>query len=79
MKEINNLSKSDNYLKTLELDKLTRSIKSSLRCPPKIATAMARLVSSKIYLELVLEEESHYEYLNDLDQLMVHHVKETLH
>jgi len=80
MKEINNLSKSDNYLKTLELDKLIKSVKSSLHCPPKVASAIARLISAKIYLELVFEEEGHHAYLDDLEnQLMIHHVKETLH
>mgnify|MGYP003140852862 CR=1 FL=1 len=78
MKQINNLSKSDNYLKTVDL--LARSVETSLNCPPKVANAIAKLISAKIYLELVCEEEEHTEYLLDLeDQLRLHHVKETIH
>ena len=80
MKQINNLSKSDNYLKTVDLAQLARSVETSLNCPPKVANAIAKLISAKIYLELVCEEEEHQDYLIDLeDQLRIHHVKETIH
>ncbi len=80
MKQINKLTKSDNYLKTVDMEQLARSVESSLNCPPKVANAIAKLISAKIYLELVCEEEEHTDYLLDLeDQLHIHHVKETIH
>ena len=80
MKQINNLSKSENYLKTVDLAQLARSVETSLNWPPNVANAIAKLISAKIYLELVCEEEEHTEYLLDLeDQLRIHHVKETIH
>ena len=61
MKQINELSKSDSYLENLDMDKLIKSVQTSLACTPKIATAVAKLISSKIYLELVCEEEDSQE------------------
>jgi len=55
-------------------------VQTSLACTPKIATAVAKLISSKIYLELVCEEEDSQEFLDELDsKLHIHHVEETLH
>ena len=80
MKQINELSKSDSYLENLDMDKLIKSVQTSLACTPKIATAVAKLISSKIYLELVCEEEDSQEFLDELDsKLQIHHVEETLH
>ena len=80
MKQINNLTKSENYIKTVDMDQLARSVESSLNCPTKVANAIAKLISAKIYLELVCEEEEHQDYLIDLEnQLRIHHVKETIH
>ena len=74
------LSKSQKYIKNLDMDRLVDSVQQNLDCPTKIADAIAKLISAKIYLELVCEEEEHTEYLLDLeDQLRIHHVKETIH
>ena len=80
MNKINNLSKSDSYLKDLDMDKLVKSVQSSLACTNKIALAVAKLISAKIFLELVCEEEENQEFLDELDaKLQIHHVEETLH
>jgi hypothetical protein len=80
MKQNNNLSKSDNYLETIDMEKLTSSVKSSMSCPDKIAFAIAKLISAKIYLELVVQEEDYQDYLGDLeDKLNIHHDEETIH
>ena len=80
MSDIKALSKSERYLQNLDMDKLVDSVKSNLDCPARMAEAIAKLISAKIYLELVCEEEEHTEYLLDLeDQLRIHHVKETIH
>ena len=52
MNEINNLSKSDSYLENLDMDKLVKSVQSSLACTNKIALAVAKLISAKIFLEM---------------------------
>jgi len=75
------LSKSQKYIKNLDMDRLVDSVQQSLDCPTKIADAIAKLVSAKIYLEIVCEEEDMNDYLQDLeDQLLIHHVKDqTIH
>ena len=75
------LSKSQKYMKNLDMDRLVDSVQQSLDCPTKIADAIAKLVSAKIYLEIVCEEEDMHDYLQDLeDQLLIHHVKDqTIH
>jgi len=80
MNEIKGLSKSDSYLDNLDMDKLINSVQSSLACTNKIALAVAKLISAKIFLELVCEEEENQEFLEQLDaQLKIYHVEETLH
>jgi hypothetical protein len=80
MKQINNLSKSDSYIQNLDMDKLIKSVKSSLKCTPKLAEAVAKLISAKIFLELVCEEEENQEFLDELDShLNIYHVEETIH
>jgi hypothetical protein len=80
MNDINNLSKSDSYLKKLDMDRLTKEIESSMDCPSKVAFAIAQLISAKIYLELVCDEEEHLDYLSELEQyLMINNAKETVH
>ena len=56
MSDIKALSKSDLYLQNLDIDKLVDSVKSNLDCPIKMAQAIAKLISAKIYLEIVCEE-----------------------
>ena len=41
MKQNNNLTKSENYLETLDMEKLTLSVKHSMDCPDRIAHAIA--------------------------------------
>jgi|TARA_R110000796_G_scaffold157540_3_gene274210 hypothetical protein len=78
MNDINNLSKSDSYLEALDMDRLTESVQFSLECTPNIAAAVAKLISAKIYLELVCEEEDSIEFLDNLDKnIKLHHVTET--
>jgi len=80
MKQINNLSKSDSYLKKLDMDRLTKEIESSMDCPAKVAFAIAKLISAKVYLELVCDEEEHLDYLLELEQhLLLSNAKETIH
>ena len=80
MKQNKDLSKSDSYAATLDLDQLTRTVKKSMKCPEKIARAIAGLISAKIYLELVCKEEDYQEYLVELEeQLDMQNEKETLH
>ena len=81
MKQINKLTKSDNYLKTVDMEQLARSVESSLNCPPKVANAIAKLISAKIYLEIVCEEEDMMDYLDQLEsQLQIHNYSdETIH
>jgi hypothetical protein len=62
------------------MDKLIKSVKSSLKCTPKLAEAVAKLISAKIFLELVCEEEENQEFLDELDShLNIYHVEETIH
>ena len=79
MKQNNNLTKSENYLETLDMEKLTLSVKHSMDCPDRIAHAIAKLISAKIYLELVCKEEKYQDYLIELEeQLDIHHEEETI-
>ena len=81
MSDIKALSKSDLYLQNLDIDKLVDSVKSNLDCPIKMAEAIAKLVSAKIYLEIVCEEEDMMDYLDQLEsQLQIHNYSdETIH
>tara|TARA_Y100001937_G_C7000716_1_gene276319 strand:+ start:249 stop:491 length:243 start_codon:yes stop_codon:yes gene_type:complete len=80
MKQINKLSKSDSYIQNLDMDKLIKSVKTSLKCTPKLAEAVAKLISAKIFLEIVCEEEENQAFLDELDSnLNIYHVEETLH
>jgi len=80
MKKINKLSKSDSYIQNLDMDKLIKSVKTSLKCTPKLAEAVAKLISAKIFLEIVCEEEENQAFLDELDSnLNIYHVEETLH
>ena len=46
----------------------------------KIAFAIARLISAKIYLELVCDEEQYQDYIVQLEEeLDIPNVKKTLH
>jgi len=74
------LSKSESYLKNLDMDRLVKGIQDNLECPRKVANAIGKLITAKIYLEIVCEEEDMQEYIENLeDQLRIHHVEETLH
>jgi len=75
------LSKSDKYLKDLDMDRLVNGIQESLDCPYKVANAIAKLISAKIYLEIVCEEEDMMDYIDQLEsQLHIHHyTDETIH
>lgn len=74
------LSKSESYLKNLDMDRLVQGIQDNLECPRKVANAIGKLITAKIYLEIVCEEEDMQEYIENLeDQLRIHHVEETLH
>lgn len=75
------LSKSDKYLKDLDMDRLVSGIQESLDCPYKVANAIGKLISAKIYLEIVCEEEDMQEYIENLeDQFHSHYAKDqTLH
>ena len=81
MSDIKALSKSDLYLQNLDIDKLVDSVKSNLDCPIKMAQAIAKLISAKIYLEIVCEEEDMIDYLDQLEsQLQIHNYSdETIH
>tara|TARA_R100000773_G_C4219614_1_gene118198 strand:- start:28 stop:270 length:243 start_codon:yes stop_codon:yes gene_type:complete len=80
MKHNNNLTKSEDYLEKLDMEKLTASVKDSMSCPDKIAFAIARLISAKIYLELVCDEEQYQDYIVQLEEeLDIPNVKKTLH
>ncbi|BAQ89481.1 hypothetical protein [uncultured Mediterranean phage uvMED] len=81
MSDIKALSKSDLYLQNLDIDKLVDSVKSNLDCPIKMAQAIAKLISAKIYLEIVCEEEDMMDYLDQLEsQLQIHNYSdETIH
>ncbi len=81
MSDIKALSKSDLYLQNLDIDKLVDSVKSNLDCPIKMAEAIAKLISAKIYLEIVCEEEDMMDYLDQLEsQLQIHNYSdETIH
>tara|TARA_R100001510_G_C7591556_1_gene161084 strand:- start:434 stop:622 length:189 start_codon:yes stop_codon:yes gene_type:complete len=62
------------------MDKLIKSVKTSLKCTPKLAEAVAKLISAKIFLEIVCEEEENQAFLDELDSnLNIYHVEETLH
>jgi hypothetical protein len=74
------LSKSESYLKNLDMDRLVQGIQDNLECPRKVANAIGKLITAKIYLEIVCEEEDMQEYIENLeDELRIHHVQETLH
>ena len=74
------LSKSEAYLKNLDMDRLVQGIQDNLECPRKVANAIGKLITAKIYLEIVCEEEDMQEYIENLeDELRIHHVQETLH
>ena len=75
------LSKSDKYLKDLDMDRLVSGIQESLDCPYKVANAIGKLISAKIYLEIVCEEEDMMDYIEQLEsQLHIHHYSdETIH
>ena len=74
------LSKSESYLKNLDMDRLVKGIQDNLECPRKVANAIGKLITAKIYLEIVCEEEDMQEYIENLeDELRIHHVQETLH
>jgi hypothetical protein len=81
MSDIKALSKSERYLKNLDMKKLVNSVKSNLDCPGKMAEAIAKLISAKIYLEIVCEEEDMMDYIDQLEsQLQIHHyTDETVH
>ena len=81
MSDIKALSKSDLYLQNLDIDKLVDSVKSNLDCPIKMAQAIVKLISAKIYLEIVCEEEDMMDYLDQLEsQLQIHNYSdETIH
>ena len=81
MSDIKALSKSDLYLQNLDIDKLVDTVKSNLDCPIKMAEAIAKLISAKIYLEIVCEEEDMMDYLDQLEsQLQIHNYSdETIH
>jgi len=81
MSDIKALSKSERYLQNLDMDKLVDSVKSNLDCPIKMAEAIAKLISAKIYLEIVCEEEDMMDYIEQLEsQLHIHHYSdETIH
>ena len=80
MKQNKDLSKSDSYAATLDLDQLTRTVKQSMNCPEKVARAIAGLISAKIYLELVCKEEDYQEYLIELEeQIDMHDEEKTIH
>tara|TARA_R110000803_G_scaffold182515_1_gene244869 strand:- start:584 stop:829 length:246 start_codon:yes stop_codon:yes gene_type:complete len=81
MSDIKGLSKSEEYLKNLDIVKLTKAVKDNMNCPVKIATAIAKLISAKIYLEMVCEEEDMMNYIDELEtQLQIEHFSdETLH
>ena len=81
MSDIKALSKSDLYLQNLDIDKLVDSVKSNLDCPIKMAEAIAKLISARIYLEIVCEEEDMMDYLDQLEsQLQIHNYSdETIH
>mgnify|MGYP005816811151 FL=1 len=81
MSDIKALSKSERYLQNLDIDKLVDSVKSNLDCPIKMAEAIAKLISAKIYLEIVCEEEDMMDYLDQLEsQLQIHNYSdETIH
>ena len=57
------------------------SVKSNLDCPARMAEAIAKLISAKIYLEIVCEEEDMMDYIDQLEsQLHIHHYSdETIH
>ena len=75
------LSKSERYLKDLDMDRLVSGIQESLDCPYKVANAIGKLISAKIYLEIVCEEEDMMDYIDQLEsQLQIHHyTDETVH
>ena len=75
------LSKSQKYIKNLDMDRLVDSVQQNLDCPTKIADAIAKLISAKIYLEIVCEEEDMMDYLDQLEsQLQIHNYSdETIH
>tara|TARA_R110000744_G_scaffold291178_1_gene401820 strand:- start:458 stop:703 length:246 start_codon:yes stop_codon:yes gene_type:complete len=81
MSDIKGLSKSEEYLKNLDIVKLTKAVKDNMNCPVKIATAIAKLISAKIYLEMVCEEEDMMNFIDELEtQLQIEHFSdETLH
>jgi hypothetical protein len=81
MSDIKALSKSERYLQNLDMDKLVDSVKSNLDCPARMAEAIAKLISAKIYLEIVCEEEDMMDYIDQLEsQLQIHHyTDETIH
>jgi len=81
MSDIKALSKSERYLQNLDIDKLVDSVKSNLDCTIKMAEAIAKLISAKIYLEIVCEEEDMMDYLDQLEsQLQIHkYSDETIH
>ena len=81
MSDIKALSKSERYLQNLDMDKLVDSVKCNLDCPARMAEAIAKLISAKIYLEIVCEEEDMMDYIEQLEsQLHIHHYSdETIH
>lgn len=80
MKQNKHLRTSDSYKESVDIEQLTRTVKSSLNCPDKIARAIAGLISAKIYLELVCKEEDYQDYLVELEeQIDMQNEKETLH
>ena len=81
MSDIKALSKSERYLQNLDMDKLVDSVKFNLDCPARMAEAIAKLISAKIYLEIVCEEEDMMDYIEQLEsQLHIHHYSdETIH
>ena len=81
MSDNKQLSKSDKYLKDLDMERLVSGIQESLDCPYKVANAIGKLISAKIYLEIVCEEEDMQEYIENLeDQFHSDYVKDqTVH
>jgi|TARA_R110000744_G_scaffold359269_1_gene466555 vacuolar-type H+-ATPase subunit E/Vma4 len=81
MSDIKELSKSEKYLLNLDMDKLVDSVNSNMDCPAKMAEAIAKLISAKIYLEIVCEEEDMMYYIDELEtQLKIqYNYDETIH
>ena len=50
MSDNKQLSKSDKYLKDLDMERLVSGIQESLDCPHKVANAIGKLISAKIHL-----------------------------